>query len=29
MEHLAQSPSLAEINSMTVLSHFKDTALPV
>lgn len=29
MEHLAQSTSLAEINSMTVLSHLKDGDLPV
>jgi Lrp/AsnC family transcriptional regulator len=29
MEHLARSPALAEINSMTVLSHLKKTDLPV
>jgi len=29
MEHLAQSESLAEINSMTVLSHLKKGDLPV
>ena len=29
MEHLAQSQSLAEINSMTVLSHLKKGDLPI
>jgi Lrp/AsnC family transcriptional regulator len=29
MEHLAQSPALAEINSMTVLSRLKDEGIPV
>jgi Lrp/AsnC family transcriptional regulator len=29
MEHLAQSPALAEINSMTVLSHLKKGDLPI
>jgi Lrp/AsnC family transcriptional regulator len=29
MEHLAQSQSLSEINSMTVLSHLKKGDLPV
>jgi Lrp/AsnC family transcriptional regulator len=29
MEHLSRSPALAEINSMTVLSHLKKGDLPV
>ena len=29
MEHLAQSQSVAEINSMTVLSHVKNGELPI
>ena len=29
MEHLAQSESVAEINSMTVLSHVKNGELPI